>query len=216
MKPTAVTTTIAAANETIRTGVNFFITIDTNYSKLLSQIGKQKMPIVTANNIFYYSNMYDQVFELQAQLLKALAHPRRLEIVQLLRDQELCVSDMYEMLDLPQANISQHLMILREANVVETQRSGKQIVYRLTSDNIIEASDLLRDVLIRRYQGSQIADQLAVNMLDLVPIVHDPVCQMRVSPKTAGFSSTHQGHQYFFCASGCQKKFRAKPEAYVT
>lgn len=160
--------------------------------------------------------MYDQVFELQAQLLKALAHPRRLEIVQLLRDQELCVSDIYEMLDLPQANISQHLMILREANVVETQRSGKQIVYRLTSDNIIEASDLLRDVLIRRYQGSQIADQLAVNMLDLVPIVHDPVCQMRVSPKTAGFSSTHKGHQYYFCASGCQKKFRENPEAYVT
>ncbi|MCC6710776.1 MAG: helix-turn-helix domain-containing protein, partial [Candidatus Pacebacteria bacterium] len=47
--------------------------------------------------------MYSEVFELHAQLLKALAHPKRLEIIHLIRDQELSVSDIHQMLDLPQA-----------------------------------------------------------------------------------------------------------------
>ncbi len=165
--------------------------------------------------IFYYQNMYTQMFELHAQLLKALAHPRRLEVINLLRDQELCVSDIYEMLDLPQANISQHLMILRDVGVLSTKREGKQIFYKLADSKIIEASDLLREVLIDQNQSSDLASQLTFKMKDLVPLVHDPVCQMRVSPKTAGETSHYKGEDYYFCASGCLKKFIEKPEKYV-
>src|SRR5260221_14241244 len=96
--------------------------------------------------------MYEQLFENHAQLLKALAHSRRLEIIHLLRDQALCVSDIYEMLDLPQANISQHLMILRDAGVLTTKRKGKHIMYKLTSKKIIKASDLLREVVLEQNQ----------------------------------------------------------------
>lgn len=159
--------------------------------------------------------MYSEMFELHAELLKALAHPRRLEIVQLLRDQELCVSDIYEMLDLPQANISQHLMILRDAGVVTTTRDGKQIIYKLSHPNIIEASDLLRAVLIDQHQGSEIANHLTLTMKDLVPLVHDPVCQMRISPRTASFSTQYKNHDYYFCASGCSKKFDENPAKYA-
>ena len=63
--------------------------------------------------------MYEEVFKLHAQLLKSIAHPRRLEIIHLLRDQSLLVSQIVEMLDLPQANISQHLQILRNAEVFD-------------------------------------------------------------------------------------------------
>lgn len=160
--------------------------------------------------------MYSEVFELHAELLKALAHPRRLEIIHLLRDQALCVSDIYEMLDLPQANISQHLMILRDAQVVTAIRDGKQVIYKLSNPKIIQASDMLREVLIDQHQESELAEYLSMPMKDLVPVVHDPVCQMRVSPKTAGFSLQHDGAQYYFCASGCLKKFQQKPEKYVT
>lgn len=159
--------------------------------------------------------MYNEMFELHSELLKALAHPRRLEIVQLLRDQELCVSDIYEMLELPQANISQHLMILRDAGVVTTKRDGKQILYTLANPKIIKASDLLREVLIEQHQGSELADNLTLKMKDLVPLVHDPVCKMRLSPKTASFSHTHEGAHYYFCASGCLKKFQGAPHKYV-
>lgn len=159
--------------------------------------------------------MYSQIFELHAELLKALAHPRRLEIVQLLRDGALCVSDIYEMLDLPQANISQHLMILRDAGVVTSVRDGKQIIYKIANKKIIHASDLLREVLIEEYQGSEIADTLTLKMKDLLPIVRDPVCNMRVSPKTAGSSEEFNGARYYFCATGCSKKFSLNPEKYV-
>jgi ArsR family transcriptional regulator len=158
--------------------------------------------------------MYSEIFEFQAELFKALAHPRRLEIVHLLRDQELAVTDIHTMLDLPQANISQHLTILRDAGVVASRRSGKQIYYSLSSKNIIKASDLLREILIDQYQGLE-TNEFTMKMKDLVPLVHDPVCKMRLSPKTAGFSLIHKETRYFFCASGCVKKFEEHPEEYA-
>ncbi len=159
--------------------------------------------------------MYSQLFECHAELLKALAHPRRLEIIHLLRDQELPVSDIHTMLDLPQANISQHLMILRDAQVVTTRREGKQMYYALSHPNIIRASDLLRAVIAEQYADLQNADELTLKMQDLVPLVHDPVCDMRVSPKTAGFTHTHKGKTYYFCASGCVKIFKENPTKYA-
>jgi ArsR family transcriptional regulator len=159
--------------------------------------------------------MYSQLFELHAQLLKAMAHPRRLEIIHLLRDQELPVADIYTMLDLPQANISQHLMILRDAQLVATRREGKQIYYRLADPRVIRACDLLREYLILINQDSSLADDLTAKMSELVPIATDPVCRMRVSPKTASFHYLHAGHEYYFCASGCLKKFKDHPQKYV-
>lgn len=160
--------------------------------------------------------MYSLLFELHAELLKALAHPRRLEIVQLLRDQSLSVTEIYEMLDLPQANISQHLMILRQAGIVTTKREGKQIIYSLAHARISDACDAVREVLIDQHQNTDIEKNLALNMKDLLPLVHDPVCHMRLSPKTASSTAVYQGQRYYFCASGCYSKFHQDPESYVT
>lgn len=159
--------------------------------------------------------MYSQLFELHADILKALAHPRRLEIIHLLRDQELPVSDIHTMLDLPQANISQHLMILRDAGVVVTRRDGKQMYYAITDPRIIEVSDLLREFLIDTHQNTELTTASRLSMKELVPLVHDPVCQMRVSPKTAGFSHEYHGETYYFCASGCLSMFKKDPVNYV-
>lgn len=159
--------------------------------------------------------MYSHIFELHADIFKALAHPRRLEILQLLRDQELPVSDIHTMLDLPQANISQHLTILRDAEIVSTRRDGKQMYYQLSDLRILKACDLFRDILVDRYKDSPLADEFSINMKELLPLTHDPVCQMRVSPKTAGFHAKHKGKEYYFCASGCLKKFQQGAEKYV-
>lgn len=159
--------------------------------------------------------MYSKLFQLHADLLKAMSHPRRLEILQLLRDQELPVTDIHTMLDLPQANVSQHLKVLRDAGVVDYSKDGKQIYYKVANTKFIAMSDLLREILIERYKDSDFADKFTFHMSELVPIVHDPVCQMRVSPKTAAFAHTHHGRDYFFCASGCLKAFKKRPENYV-
>lgn len=157
--------------------------------------------------------MYSKLFELHSGLLKALAHPRRLEIIHLLREQNLPVTDIHTMLDLPQANISQHLMVLRDAGVVKSEKDGKQVFYSLTDLRVMQASDLLREVLID--QHSELEPDSNLRMKDLVPLTQDPVCHMRVSPKTAGFHHSHDGKDYYFCASGCVTKFKKEPARYV-
>lgn len=159
--------------------------------------------------------MYELIFKKQAAVLKALANHRRLEIVHLLRDQSLPVTDIYTMLDLPQANVSQHLSVLRTAGVVSTTKDGKQITYRLAHEDFIEVSDLLRGILVDQTHDNDLVDSLKLKMKDLTPIVHDPVCGMRVSPKTAGYHTTFNNEEFYFCASGCLKAFQEGPEKYV-
>lgn len=158
--------------------------------------------------------MYFQIFTAESKLLKALAHPKRLEIVQLLHDQELNVSEILKMLSLPQANVSQHLMILREAGLLTAQKSGKQIIYKIADPRFLKAVDAIREVLIDRYKNSPLADEITLSMNELTPVVHDPVCKMRLSPKTASFVSKFQAKTYYFCASGCLQAFQKNPQKY--
>ena len=159
--------------------------------------------------------MYQQVFELHADLLKAMAHPKRLEIIHLLRDQTLTVTQIQEMLDLPQANLSQHLQILRQSGVLSHRKIGKQIFYRLSHHNFIKASDLVRQVLIEKNQDEKIADELTLKMSDLVPLTIDPVCGMRLSPRTAAFAIKHKAESYYFCAAGCYHQFKEDPKKFI-
>ncbi len=80
-------------------------------------------------------------------MCKGLADPKRLLIIDSLRDGELSVSEICSQLDLPQANVSQHLAILRDKGLVRTRRDGQYVYYSLTSEKIIEAMDLLREVM---------------------------------------------------------------------
>lgn len=159
--------------------------------------------------------MYQQVFQLHADLLKALAHPKRLEIIHLLRGQTLTVTQIQDMLDLPQANLSQHLTILRQTGIVANRKIGKQIFYCLSHKNFIKASDLLRQVLIEKHQNQKIADELTLKMSDLVPLTIDPVCGMRLSPKTAAFACQFNNENYYFCAAGCYHLFKEKPNKFI-
>lgn len=158
--------------------------------------------------------MYYKLFLLHSKLLKALASPKRLEIIQLIREQELPVTEIQEMLDLPQGNLSQHLQILRTSGVVKTRRSGKQIYYSIAHKNFIKASDLFREVLIERNRG-EISDIAFKKMTDLVPLTSDPVCGMRVSPKTSAFALKNKSHEFYFCGSGCFEKFKNNPTRYT-
>ncbi|MBN1781624.1 winged helix-turn-helix transcriptional regulator [bacterium] len=88
------------------------------------------------------SNMdYDD----RAQLLKALAHPTRLHIVDLICEREPCVKVMEKILGLAQPNISQHLSLLRHLNIVEAKREGNQVCYRIKDPRVIKLLKLLTD-----------------------------------------------------------------------
>jgi len=73
-----------------------------------------------------------------AELLKAIAEPLRLRIVQLLSDEELCVCHLVEALDAAQPLVSHHLRVLRDAGLVETDRYRYWTYYRLRPEALAE------------------------------------------------------------------------------
>jgi len=86
----------------------------------------------------------------QASLIKAMAHPTRLYILDILSRGEACVCHLTTILEHRQPNISQHLMVLREAGLVRDRRDGVVIYYRLTDDRTAQIIALTREMLRSR------------------------------------------------------------------
>jgi DNA-binding transcriptional ArsR family regulator len=92
----------------------------------------------------------DEVYRIQADVLKTLSNPKRLEIVHLLADGPREVSRLAQDLGISQPNVSQHLAVMRAAGVVEADRDGREVRYRLSDPDIIVACETMRGVLVRR------------------------------------------------------------------
>ncbi len=95
-----------------------------------------------------------RVFELNASICRTLSHPKRLEILNLLRQGELSVSAMAAQMGLSLANVSQHLAMLRDKEVVVPRREGVNVYYRISNPKIIQACDLMREVLFEQLARS--------------------------------------------------------------
>ncbi len=91
--------------------------------------------------------------EKQAEVLRALGHQVRLEILELLRDGEVCVCEMEPALGLRQPNISQHLAALRAAGLVATRRDGVRAMYRVADPAVYEVIDLVFGIAHRESAG---------------------------------------------------------------
>lgn len=92
----------------------------------------------------------DPIYTLQAEVLKTLANPRRLEIVHRLAEGACGVGQLAEELGIPQPNVSQHLALLRSAGVVVAEREGREVRYRLFDPDVVIACDVMRGVIQRR------------------------------------------------------------------
>lgn len=106
-------------------------------------------------------------------------------------------------------------MVLRDAGILNSTRKSKNIYYKLAHKNFIKASDMIRKVLIEKHEGEKDADEFAQKMADLVPLTSDPVCGMRLSPKTASYAKKYKRIAYYFCASGCFDKFNKNPNKFA-
>ncbi len=82
-------------------------------------------------------------YENQTKLFKALAHPVRLQILEILSNEPACVCDLVQQTGCRQPYVSQQLIVLREAGLVATRREGLNIRYRLTCPDLLVS--LLRD-----------------------------------------------------------------------
>lgn len=88
-----------------------------------------------------------QIYALHASFCKALAEPKRLLIIEALRSGPTSVGELADELAISQSNVSQHLALLRERGVVAAERSGNNVFYRLTTPKVLEAIDILRDIM---------------------------------------------------------------------
>jgi len=109
----------------------------------------------------------DEITILQAQVLRVLASPRRLEILHRLAEGPTEVGRLAEDLQASQPNVSQHLAVMRAAGVVEAERDGREIRYRLVDPEVLVACAVMRGVLERRVDRlARVAD--AARMTDLL------------------------------------------------
>jgi ArsR family transcriptional regulator len=92
----------------------------------------------------------DEVYRLQAEVLRALSNPNRLEIVHLLAQGPCEVGRLAQEMGLSQPNVSQHLAVMRAIGIVESERDGREVRYRLSDPEIICACETMRGVLLRR------------------------------------------------------------------
>ena len=95
-----------------------------------------------------------RIYELHAGICSTLAHPKRLEILNLLRLGELSVGEIAERMGVSLANASQHLAVLRDQRVVVTRREGVSIYYQISNHKIVQACDLMREVLFEQLARS--------------------------------------------------------------
>ena len=84
--------------------------------------------------------------ELVALAMKSIAHPLRLKILCVLADGELSVQDIVEMVGTSQSNISQHLAILRDKDVLVTRKDANRVYYRIGDLRILKLVGMMRDV----------------------------------------------------------------------
>jgi ArsR family transcriptional regulator len=88
----------------------------------------------------------DEHIEQAAHALKAMSHPLRLKILCVLGDQEVSVQDIVERVGTTQSNISQHLAILRDKDVLRTRKDANRVYYRISDPRTLKLIALMREV----------------------------------------------------------------------
>ncbi len=103
------------------------------------------------------------IFERKSEILKALAQPTRLRIIELLRDGERCVCEMIPILGEEQANTSKHLSILRQAGIVEYRKEGVSSYYRIKNKKIFKIIDTVEDIVKSELLNSaRLAEEMGI------------------------------------------------------
>ena len=112
--------------------------------------------------------MQDALRQFKAEFFQALAHPTRIAIVEQLRNGELSAGTLIERLGVEQANVSQHLGVLRAKNILVNRKAGNQVFYSVRDPLIIEVLDLMR-----RYFHAHMSEVLAtLKAIDKAEKIH--------------------------------------------
>lgn len=97
-------------------------------------------------------NINRRLCELHSEICKVLTNPKRIEILNLLRDGEKSVGELATLAELTQTNVSQLLAFLRQKRMVVSRREGSSVFYSVANPKIFKAMDTMKDVLLEQLQ----------------------------------------------------------------
>ena len=95
------------------------------------------------------------LFEKQAEIAKAIAHPLRIAIVDFLKDGEQCVCDIAEFVGSERSNVSRHLSVMVNAGVLEYRKEGLKVIYKLKTPCILDFFSCITGVLKQQLKDSE-------------------------------------------------------------
>jgi ArsR family transcriptional regulator len=95
------------------------------------------------------------IFEMQAEICKTLTNPKRIEILNVLKNEERTVSELVIALGASKANVSQHLAVMRHKGILATRREGVNIFYRVANPKVIDACSLMKEVLFEQHAAKK-------------------------------------------------------------
>ncbi len=103
------------------------------------------------------------IYELHAQVCKALAHPLRIEVIDVLQKGELCFSDILENTGGLKSNLSRHLSVMVSSGILKVRRDSRSNYYSLSSAKVAKACAIMREVLIDKLKKQQQMHRLLLN-----------------------------------------------------
>lgn len=99
------------------------------------------------NHITMEDFMDERILELKAEVLKTLAQPTRLKILECLRDGERCICDIVPAIDGEQSNISRHISLMQKNHLVTTRKDGVKVMVRVRDPRVFEILDKVSLIL---------------------------------------------------------------------
>lgn len=94
--------------------------------------------------------MEDKIYLYHADMCKVFSHPKRLELINMLRDGEMSVNDLSQRLHMEGSNLSQHLAMMRERRILVTRKEGNAVYYRIANPRLLTIFDMMRELLFER------------------------------------------------------------------
>jgi ArsR family transcriptional regulator len=95
------------------------------------------------------------LFEKQAEIAKAIAHPLRIAVVNFLKDGEQCVCDIAEHVGSERSNVSRHLSVMSNAGLLEYRKEGLKVIYRLKCACIVDFFSCVSSVLKQQAKDNE-------------------------------------------------------------
>lgn len=100
--------------------------------------------------------MEHELYRCHADMCKVFSHPTRLEILNVLREEEMSVSELAKRLGVAIGNLSQHLNMMKQRRVLDSRKEANNVYYRLANPKMLKAFDLIRQILLEQMQRESV------------------------------------------------------------